>query len=454
MGELDDLTRERLFELVWSKPVTEVARELGVSDSAIGKLCRKLEVPKPPRGYWRRVATGQQPKQPPLPALIDEATRQTDQGIAQPAGVRLSPRRYDLFMKAAQLVGFDSASPPFTISGGRLTWIDSVFAASVIVALHHQGSRLGRELGQSRSHQWALERKALELIRELLPVASETIAVFPEAQKYGVQQIDPPTVLVRLTPQLRSTIASMAALAREYDLSHVVKNLNAGDHAWRFRLVGETFAGELSRPRLAVSPTRVWVEAEPLSQGSHFFSDPLSLQALVPENALAVSERTLPPTLPYGSMPPSHDRKVKRLAQASSMLSAAYDALHELSTDLDRSKNLDPLLALLLPHEHRELLQTAQTTLSDLHTQMEAWEDRLKLAEKRLAREIIDIRPGDIVYTEGIRGPVRLLVEDIDGHASEDNFLAHISGRRFRKDGLPGKREDRVFIKVPTQADS
>ena len=38
-------SREELYELVWSKPMTAVAAELGVSDVALAKRCRKLFVP-------------------------------------------------------------------------------------------------------------------------------------------------------------------------------------------------------------------------------------------------------------------------------------------------------------------------------------------------------------------------------------------------------------------------
>lgn len=34
-----ELSREELFALVWENPTQEVARELGVSDVAIAKLC-------------------------------------------------------------------------------------------------------------------------------------------------------------------------------------------------------------------------------------------------------------------------------------------------------------------------------------------------------------------------------------------------------------------------------
>jgi hypothetical protein len=45
-------TREELYELVWLKPMTQLADSLGISDVMLGKLCKKLSVPRPPRGYW------------------------------------------------------------------------------------------------------------------------------------------------------------------------------------------------------------------------------------------------------------------------------------------------------------------------------------------------------------------------------------------------------------------
>ncbi|WP_164962574.1 hypothetical protein [Rubrivivax sp. JA1026] len=54
----EHLTRERLYELVWAKPRTQLAREMGVSDVWIGKQCRAMDVPMPPRGYWANLAAG------------------------------------------------------------------------------------------------------------------------------------------------------------------------------------------------------------------------------------------------------------------------------------------------------------------------------------------------------------------------------------------------------------
>ncbi len=37
-------SHEELFTLIWERPATEVAEELGISDAALGKLCRRLQI--------------------------------------------------------------------------------------------------------------------------------------------------------------------------------------------------------------------------------------------------------------------------------------------------------------------------------------------------------------------------------------------------------------------------
>lgn len=64
--DLLTLSRQDLYELAWSKPIVELAKDFGLSDVALAKRCRKLGIPIPGRGYWARVAAGQTPRQPPL----------------------------------------------------------------------------------------------------------------------------------------------------------------------------------------------------------------------------------------------------------------------------------------------------------------------------------------------------------------------------------------------------
>lgn len=65
------LPRSELYELVWSKPVTEVAAEFGISDVALAKRCRALNIPLPWRGYWAKVQAGQSPRRTPLRPFRD-----------------------------------------------------------------------------------------------------------------------------------------------------------------------------------------------------------------------------------------------------------------------------------------------------------------------------------------------------------------------------------------------
>lgn len=49
------LTREQLYELVWSEPMHRLGKQIGISDVAIAKHCRRLGIPLPPRGYWNKL---------------------------------------------------------------------------------------------------------------------------------------------------------------------------------------------------------------------------------------------------------------------------------------------------------------------------------------------------------------------------------------------------------------
>jgi hypothetical protein len=66
---LQDYDRKVLYEQVWSEPALTVAKSYGVSSVWLGKVCRQLNVPVPPRGYWARVQSGGKWKKPPLPKL-------------------------------------------------------------------------------------------------------------------------------------------------------------------------------------------------------------------------------------------------------------------------------------------------------------------------------------------------------------------------------------------------
>ncbi len=68
---VEQLSRQGLYDLVWSEPVSNIAPRFGVSDVWFAKLCRAAEVPLPPRGHWAKLAHGKISERPVLPLPTD-----------------------------------------------------------------------------------------------------------------------------------------------------------------------------------------------------------------------------------------------------------------------------------------------------------------------------------------------------------------------------------------------
>ncbi|RUM16833.1 hypothetical protein EFD56_21175 [Rhizobium phaseoli] len=64
-----EMTREQLYELVWSTPALQAGPRLGISANYLARVCTALEVPRPGLGYWAKRGAGIAPPPPPLPPL-------------------------------------------------------------------------------------------------------------------------------------------------------------------------------------------------------------------------------------------------------------------------------------------------------------------------------------------------------------------------------------------------
>jgi len=61
------LSRQELYNLVWSKPMQQLAKQFGLSDVGLAKQCRKLEIPRPGVGHWQKVSAGKKVTRVNLP---------------------------------------------------------------------------------------------------------------------------------------------------------------------------------------------------------------------------------------------------------------------------------------------------------------------------------------------------------------------------------------------------
>lgn len=100
------LTREALYDLVWTTPLSTLAERWGLSRNGLAKICDRLLVPYPGRGYWN-AQRAERPPLPPAPPGL-EAGLDLSAPAARPrrTRTRLSPeaRREQLMATAAGIV--------------------------------------------------------------------------------------------------------------------------------------------------------------------------------------------------------------------------------------------------------------------------------------------------------------------------------------------------------------
>lgn len=90
---LKSVKRTELHALVWDKPMTKVAAELGISDVGLAKACRRNGVPVPPRGHWAKLAAGKASPKIPLPRPAEDLSIQLKVIDPQAKNVELEKQR-------------------------------------------------------------------------------------------------------------------------------------------------------------------------------------------------------------------------------------------------------------------------------------------------------------------------------------------------------------------------
>lgn len=72
MSVTASVSRSELYDQVWTTPMRVLAKQYGLSDVGLAKICKRHEVPRPPVGYWAKKEVGKAPPRPPLPQITDE----------------------------------------------------------------------------------------------------------------------------------------------------------------------------------------------------------------------------------------------------------------------------------------------------------------------------------------------------------------------------------------------
>jgi hypothetical protein len=49
------LTRKELYDLVWSEPLSRLAKRYKISDNGLRKICKRMNIPLPEMGHWQKI---------------------------------------------------------------------------------------------------------------------------------------------------------------------------------------------------------------------------------------------------------------------------------------------------------------------------------------------------------------------------------------------------------------
>ncbi len=90
------VTRAELYRQVWETPMARLAEKYGVSGNGLKKICKRLHVPCPPRGYWAKLAAGKPVKaaalrEPPIGTPAQATITPTPPSLAAPRLPELDP---------------------------------------------------------------------------------------------------------------------------------------------------------------------------------------------------------------------------------------------------------------------------------------------------------------------------------------------------------------------------
>lgn len=442
------LSREELFVLIWERPATEVAKELGISDVALGKLCRRLQVPKPPRGYWARVASGRTPRRPALPAyraVIEERLRKQAKSTSQ---VRLSKLQLE-FLKFAleELVaaGVDTKDCELAYDGIRA--ISPMLAAQLLIIL------------QSRYEKWLADRTTAlsingalgslsNLVSKLQPHAKEQLLVFQRKSDERYSRSGGPTISVRATRDFLSRIAHLSHLVRDNGLAYVAADMSALEHAWSVNQILSPRSYSRAKTELCVSSHEVWIRADVDDTWSRdrFETVRMPLRDICPIDLMSSNEQRLPGRIRRSGIKPYAER-----LQALQEAQAVYEALVEATYDMNQA----------VPNERLALFDRlwfsqgetgpfirARRAWRQLEVDLERWEQEIESETVALCQDVLGIEVGDIAVVESGKCLVRLEVEGMSVYASDERVMFGVWGKRFRKDGLPGKRSEHFGIVV------
>jgi len=85
-----ELTREELFDLVWSESMLALSKKFEISDVGLRKICKRHNIPLPKLGHWQKIRAGRKIAKPNLPPA-ESAEKIKLEEAGRPTGKKVYP---------------------------------------------------------------------------------------------------------------------------------------------------------------------------------------------------------------------------------------------------------------------------------------------------------------------------------------------------------------------------
>lgn len=455
----NDLSREELFALVWEKPVLQIAKDLGGSDVAIHKRCAKLQVPTPPRGYWAKIEAGKRPAKPALRAyselVANRLRKRQRKKSADESYVRLSPLQLEFFKRALALSGHDLADDKnMRVSRTGVQRVSGELAAELVLIVQNNHVAWLKERAEDERINPSSIRSVKGLLEALIRVASSHVLVLHSEGSVFTVKTDGPTILIRLHPEFCQLIVNLHALVLDHNLKHITYDLKDLEHAWIVQYLFHYDDFSTADSYLCISGESVWVECSVRSGYGDYEEQRQVKTASVPVASIAPVELLEPKDV---NLPTCLDIEKSHLSKErlTAFLDAerAYDILSAAVYQSERLETPPESLVLfeklcLPPGERGQLTQVREMNRS-LQTDIERWEAIMEQEREDFCKEALGIQCGATILSEVGGKSVRIKAEAFYAYLSEDGDInLQVRGRRYRKDGVLGKREDYLYLKL------
>lgn len=119
---METWNREELYAEVWEQPLVKIAPKYGISAVALGKACRKLQIPMPGRGYWVKKEFGKSTERLPLPQVKDIPIVQRFKFPTleqSPSSVNATPEESPTDPEFLRIVDLESRNIAIDLNGDR-----------------------------------------------------------------------------------------------------------------------------------------------------------------------------------------------------------------------------------------------------------------------------------------------------------------------------------------------